>query len=289
MKPITIGLIGFMVFAGWTTFSRYHFICKMLDRCEAEVTATDIGRSNDLSFFADGATIFKNYEQFSFDSTSSSPILTDNNKKFINKLAKHLKAHPNEQLTITGRLTTSEKGVAAGMFENLGIARATAIREELVKLGVKNSIVPAYKLAEDLSEPLSFTSATVKTDEPVVDPAFVFSNMDFSEIHFEPNSFVFKPNEAFNHYADSVKNYFVEHPNKVLTVTGHTDTKGSEQYNMELGLKRAKAVRQYLMNTIGINGKRIKTASKGESAPAFLPADTEENQVKNRRVNIKIE
>ena len=58
---------------------------------------------------------------------------------------------------------------------------------------------------------------------------------------------------------------------------------------MGLGKRRAISVRKYLMKTQGIDGKRIKTASKGESEPAFKPVDTEENMAKNRRVNIKIE
>lgn len=293
MKPITIGLIGFMVFAGWTSFSRYHFMCKMLSKCDdTTAIASQMERSKDLTFTADGEPVLKDHEQFGFEPNSSSPILTDDNKKFIDELEKHLKANPKQQLTITGFYTEAEKGQEVGIYENLGVARAVAIREELTNRGIKNPIALDHKMIGDLSKPLTFSAKTLDTPDEydnAENQQFVFTNMNFSEINFDYNSSVFNPNQAFNNYADSVKTYFTENPDKVLTVIGHTDIKGGDDYNMTLGLNRAKAVRQYLIDKIGMTGKSIKTASKGKREPAFLPAEDEANMAKNRRVNIKID
>ena len=62
MKPIVIGLIGFIALAGWTTFSRWHFMCKMLDRCAESPMASDTERTKDLSLTADGKPLLKDYE-----------------------------------------------------------------------------------------------------------------------------------------------------------------------------------------------------------------------------------
>ena len=229
MKPIVIGLIGFIAFAGWTTFSRWHFMCKMLDRCAESPMASDDQRTKDLSFTADGEPVLKDYEQFGFDAKSAAPNLTDNNNAFIDAVEKYLVDNPKAQLRITGQLLESEKGIAAGMFENLGIARAAAIRDELTKRGLKNPIVLDHKINSDLKKPLSFEAVLneIPDDYDAENQQFVFTNMNFSEIKFAYNSDVFNPNEAFNSYADSVKIFFTENPEKTLTVIGHTDIKGT--------------------------------------------------------------
>ncbi len=291
MKPIVIVLIGFIALAGWTTFSRWHFMCKMLDRCAEIPMASDAERTKDLSLTADGKILLKDYEQFGFEANAAAPVFTENNKVFINAVEQYLTDNPKAQLRITGQLLASEKGIAAGIFENLGIARAAAIRDELVNRGLKNPIVLDYKINDDLMKPLSFEAVLndIPDDYDAANQQFVFKNMNFSEIKFAYNSDVFNPNQAFNSYADSVKIYFTENPKKTLTVIGHTDVTGADTYNIGLGKRRAVSVRNYLMKTQGIDGKRIKTASKGEGEPAFKPADSEVNKAKNRRVNIKIE
>lgn len=81
-----------------------------------------------------------------------------------------------------------------------------------------------------------------------------------------------------------------EHP---VIIIGHTDSKGSNSYNMELSKKRAESVKQWLIDQAGINSKRIETTGKGESepvAPNTNPdgSDNPEGRQKNRRVEIII-
>lgn len=81
--------------------------------------------------------------------------------------------------------------------------------------------------------------------------------------------------------------------NHPVTIIGHTDSKGSEDYNLELSEKRAEAVKKWLVDQAEINPNLIETAGKGESepvAPNTNPdgSDNPEGRQKNRRVEIRI-
>ena len=66
-----------------------------------------------------------------------------------------------------------------------------------------------------------------------------------------------------------------------VTIEGHADERGTREYNVALGEKRAKSVRDYLVAN-GIEVSRLKTISFGKERPAFFGA-TEEIFAKNRR------
>jgi len=77
--------------------------------------------------------------------------------------------------------------------------------------------------------------------------------------------------------------------NKKLTVTieGHADERGTREYNLALGERRANAARDYLM-TYGISGKRISVISYGKEKPVN-PASTSLAWSQNRRsVTVKV-
>ena len=69
-----------------------------------------------------------------------------------------------------------------------------------------------------------------------------------------------------------------------ISLEGHTDNTGSTELNYSLGLKRAEALKKYLILN-GVNGSIIETKSYGESRPKVLN-NTPENRAKNRRVEI---
>lgn len=82
---------------------------------------------------------------------------------------------------------------------------------------------------------------------------------------------------------DESKKIFDDYPNMRVQIDGHTDSTGPEAYNQILSERRAKAVLDYLVNTVGIDANRLKAVGHGEMRPA-VPNDTEENRAKNRRV-----
>ena len=87
-----------------------------------------------------------------------------------------------------------------------------------------------------------------------------------------------------NYYLlDYLKEAFDAYPNMNVEIDGYTDSTGPDAYNMALSTRRAKAVRNYLINNVGIAADRLTVKGYGESNPAY-PNDTKENRAKNRRV-----
>ena len=74
-----------------------------------------------------------------------------------------------------------------------------------------------------------------------------------------------------------------EHPEVIILVEGHCDERGTVQYNLGLGEKRAKAVRDYLVS-LGVSGSRLRVTSYGESRP-FALGSNEQAWAKNRRAH----
>lgn len=77
-----------------------------------------------------------------------------------------------------------------------------------------------------------------------------------------------------------------EYPDTRLTIQGHTDSKGDDNYNRQLSAQRADAVRDYLIAN-GVKGGRLNTVAYGESEP-IASNDTEAGRAKNRRVEVII-
>ena len=71
------------------------------------------------------------------------------------------------------------------------------------------------------------------------------------------------------------------YPNVTATIEGHTDERGTREYNLALGERRAQAARNVLV-ALGISPSRISTISYGKERPA-VPGATEETYAQNRR------
>lgn len=85
---------------------------------------------------------------------------------------------------------------------------------------------------------------------------------------------------------DKIHSFLKEHPNLTLEVSGHTDDVGKDADNMELSLKRAKSLHDYLLK-VGIPKNRIRFQGYGETRPV-VPNDSEPNRQLNRRIELKV-
>lgn len=77
-----------------------------------------------------------------------------------------------------------------------------------------------------------------------------------------------------------------QYPSWQITIEGHADERGTAEYNLALGERRALAARDYLVS-LGIPATRVRTVSYGKEFP-FDPARTEEAYAKNRRAHFVI-
>ncbi len=77
---------------------------------------------------------------------------------------------------------------------------------------------------------------------------------------------------------------FTKNPGMNVILKGHTDNYGTDQYNMDLSLRRAKAVKAYLVNK-GIDSSRLTCQAYGESSP-IATNDSKEGRSLNRRVEL---
>ena len=85
---------------------------------------------------------------------------------------------------------------------------------------------------------------------------------------------------------ESLTNLLLIREELKVSLEGHTDSDGTEEYNMRLSRDRVEAVKDFFVAN-GVDASRIKTAYYGESRP-IADNNTEEGKVRNRRVNMEI-
>ena len=144
----------------------------------------------------------------------------------------------------------------------------TQMRENTIRIN-------ALEIEEPAPEPIPEPAP-----EPKKDDVWVF---DSGRLNFDFDKSVVKP--QYFELLRNVKDY-AEQNNLRLTIIGHTDSKGSDEYNMALGMRRAVAVRDKLLE-FGLDPARILgVESRGESEP-IAPNDTEQGRFENRRIEFK--
>lgn len=127
--------------------------------------------------------------------------------------------------------------------------------------------------------------------EPITEDPL--SSKDIDEINknspFQPVFFAFDSSEVdaagqqvLNTNAETLKKY----GNWVVTIEGHADERGTAEYNLALGERRALAARTYLVS-LGIPADRLRTVSYGKEFP-FDPGHDESAWAKNRRAHFVV-
>lgn len=114
---------------------------------------------------------------------------------------------------------------------------------------------------ETLPPPPSPPGPPLELPPPPPPPAF-----QVEEIYFAFDRYDLRESELPK--LDKMVQYLKEHPDEGVVIEGHTCYIGTEEYNMALGLHRAEAVKQYLIDH-GIDPARIEVISYGESKPKY--------------------
>jgi len=99
------------------------------------------------------------------------------------------------------------------------------------------------------------------------------------DIHFAYNSSTILPEDAG--VLQQIAAFLKRYPQVILQIEGHCDERGTEEYNMALGSRRAGAARQFLAD-LSIDPNRLYTISYGEERP-FDPGHSEAAWAVNRR------
>jgi peptidoglycan-associated lipoprotein len=89
---------------------------------------------------------------------------------------------------------------------------------------------------------------------------------------------------AMQHDAEILKRIFAADPSFTVTIEGHCDERGSAEYNLGLGDRRATAAKEFLVQ-LGVPAERLNTISYGKDRPVC----TEENEAcyqRNRRAHL---
>ena len=108
--------------------------------------------------------------------------------------------------------------------------------------------------------------------------------IELEGVHFDFDKATLRP-EAKN-VLDQAAALLDKHDRVVVEIAGHTDSKGSEEYNQGLSKRRANTVRDYLTGK-GVRASRLSAKGYGESRPV-ASNDTEEGRAENRRVEMVI-
>jgi len=152
-------------------------------------------------------------------------------------------------------------GAAAGGAAGAGVGRMMDNQERDMREALAASEAAAIRREGDLLAISLKGDVTFDYDSAIVRPGL------YSEI-------------------DRISNVLIKYPQTVIRVEGHTDSTGSEIYNMNLSEKRAEAVKSLIVQR-GVSSDRIETVAFGESTPV-ADNGTEVGRAMNRRVEIKI-
>lgn len=93
---------------------------------------------------------------------------------------------------------------------------------------------------------------------------------NFNSVYFEYDSAQIAPNQRTT--LNGVADYLRQNRNNNIIVEGHCDERGSREYNLSLGERRALAVRSFLIG-LGVGNERIQTKSMGEEQPSAFGHD----------------
>jgi peptidoglycan-associated lipoprotein len=105
------------------------------------------------------------------------------------------------------------------------------------------------------------------------------SPLAFAAVYFEFDSTTL--NDSARTELQRLADWLVAHPKAKITIEGHCDERGTDEYNIALGQKRAQVIQDYL-GRLGVSRARLNTISYGEERPAST-GDSEEAWALNRR------
>jgi peptidoglycan-associated lipoprotein len=125
-----------------------------------------------------------------------------------------------------------------------------------------------------------FEKGLVAKKEPGIEGE-IFESKLLKDIHFDFDKYDIRPGDTEILKENAA--LLTKHPTVKIQIEGHCDEKGTVEYNLALGERRANSTKKYL-TSLGISPDRISTISYGKERPAD-PGHNEEAWAKNRRAH----
>jgi peptidoglycan-associated lipoprotein len=108
--------------------------------------------------------------------------------------------------------------------------------------------------------------------------------IEFEDVHFDFDRYSLRP-DALKILDEAIAK-LQANPTIQVTIEGHADSVGTQQYNLALGDRRANSARDYLLMR-GINASRLRTVSYGEDRPIDTN-ETAAGRARNRRAHLAV-
>ena len=173
-----------------------------------------------------------------------------------------------KKAVVKDEAATQEQKVAAAQDAAPAAAQQAATDDEAAKKAKEQAAKDEAAREAAAREAWLKKNAEALTDLNIQN---IYFDYDKSDIRSDAREILKANAEIFN-----------KNGNAAIVVEGHCDERGTAEYNMALGERRAQETKQYLVN-LGINASRIETISYGEERP-LDNRSTEEAWARNRRV-----
>jgi outer membrane protein OmpA-like peptidoglycan-associated protein len=230
-----------------------------------------------------GVTIYGFQSQLQIFKDSDSIFIPKSLLKFKDSLLNYLNNNQNKELQISGWYKNNEVQNNA----NLGIDRAMYLKKHLTQFGLNNDKISIAEKQQEYSYKngiynggLELVLKNISKEKA----AKINQGIIAKTLYTKFNSRKFIPDNTLVTYTFDLKNYLINHPNKTVKITGHTDSAGEESDNKIIGIDRAINVMNHFIAS-GIDKNKLKAFSEGENNP-ISDNTTKEGRAKNRRIEI---
>ncbi len=231
---------------------------------------------------------------FLFKQSSDRLIVPKEALHELKLIAFQLNNEPSKSLELTGLYHSREMNNT--QQTDLGLARAVAVKQQLIHLGAPSKSIIVNSLEEDnitlvdghLKESVLFNFSknnTLSTSYTENDGIKVWKVPSIN-LQFDNRKKALKLTTVLNDGFDKLKHVLAQEPDVMIIITGHTDNVGSRSKNLKLSKRRAVNVRDFMIEN-GFDKDRLQIQYKGPDDP-IASNDNKEGRKKNRRVEIRI-
>ncbi len=289
--------------AFWTVAGSYWFTCDSQQLCNRWENEAQVAKPNEspspqaapLIIRYQGNVLMSAAEDLQTSFSANNLSLPESSFFLLDSLRRFLANNPNQQLQVVGYYELGE--INSTTFTNLGLARANTFSNILFPGGLTDQRVQL--LGEERQNlaggKTSFSGGVGLTITDWTEPAkttYAKEEMKVLQtsqvVYFKPASSDMIKTDEQRAYFKLLKEYLAAYPNSSITLIGHTDNEGNTKRNQQLGLRRAGAVRQQLIDELGFKPNQVKVISMGDTKP-LADNDTAEGRNQNRRVEISFQ